>query len=78
MTEKSKICASCGMPMREAVDFPGRDREKDHCAHCARSDGSLKDFDEMLDGRFEVEQVREQSGPGYWGRTAQYVLRKKG
>ena len=47
---EEKICISCGMPMKESKDFPLEDASKDYCVYCARADGSLKSFEEALQG----------------------------
>ena len=41
-------CISCSMPMAKPEDFPGSDMTKDYCVHCARPDGSMKSYDEVL------------------------------
>jgi len=50
MTESSKLCIACGMPMREPGDFPLGDESKDYCVHCARPDGSLQSYEERAAG----------------------------
>lgn len=45
-----RFCISCGMPLRSAEDYPLRDTSKDYCRHCAREDGTLKSFEEALEG----------------------------
>ncbi len=45
-----KTCISCGMPMRGKEDYPKGDTTKNYCTYCARPDGSLKSYDEALDG----------------------------
>jgi hypothetical protein len=45
-----KTCISCGMPMQKPEEFPLGDQSKDWCVHCAREDGSLKSYDEALQG----------------------------
>ena len=45
-----KTCISCGMPMRTKEEFPLGDTSKDFCVYCARPDGSLKSYDEALNG----------------------------
>ena len=45
-----KRCISCGMPMRTKEDHPLGDTSKDYCVHCAREDGSMKSFEEVLEG----------------------------
>ena len=38
------------MPMEKAEDFAKGDTNKDYCFHCAREDGSMKSYDEALEG----------------------------
>ncbi|HOO96746.1 MAG TPA: zinc ribbon domain-containing protein [Caldisericia bacterium] len=45
-----KVCISCGMPMRNAEDFPNGDTTKDYCVYCARPDGTMKSWDEAVEG----------------------------
>jgi Putative zinc ribbon domain len=47
---ETKSCISCGMPLRAADDFPLQDVGKTYCRHCARADGSMKSYDEVLVG----------------------------
>lgn len=35
-----------------------------------------EDLSDMWKGRFDVEEIRWQDGPGYWGMSAQYLFRK--
>jgi len=41
-----KTCIACGMPMKNAEDYPGGDTSLDYCVHCARPDGSMQSYDE--------------------------------
>ena len=43
-------CISCGMPLRTRQDHAAGDESKDYCVHCARPDGSMKSYDEVLVG----------------------------
>jgi hypothetical protein len=43
-------CVSCGMPMRNREEHAASDESKDYCLHCARPDGSMKSYDEVLAG----------------------------
>ena len=43
-------CISCGMPLRSADDHPQGDTSTSYCKHCARDDGSMKSYDEVLAG----------------------------
>ena len=45
-----KKCISCGMPMRRSGDYPLGDTSREYCVHCAREDGSMKTYDEVLEG----------------------------
>ncbi len=41
-----KKCIACGMPMKNVSDFACNDVNKDYCKHCAKSDGSMQNFEE--------------------------------
>jgi uncharacterized glyoxalase superfamily protein PhnB len=43
-------CMSCGMPMVAPEDFGGGSTDNVFCAHCTTPDGSLKSYDEVLEG----------------------------
>ena len=43
-------CESCGMPMASPGDFGGGNPENKYCVHCTHADGSLKSYDEALEG----------------------------
>jgi len=45
-----KTCIACSMPMNEAKDFAKGDMTKDYCCYCAREDGSMKSYSEVLEG----------------------------
>lgn len=45
-----KSCVACSMPMARAEDFAQSDTSKDYCCHCARADGTMKSYDEVLEG----------------------------
>lgn len=45
-----KKCIACGMPMKEAADFPQGDTTKEYCVYCALPDGSMQSFEEKLEG----------------------------
>ena len=44
------ICISCGMPMLKPEDYAMGDVSKDFCLHCTTPDGSMKSYEEVLDG----------------------------
>ena len=43
-------CQSCGMPMVKPGDFGGEDSENKYCVHCCYPDGSLRSYEEALEG----------------------------
>ncbi len=43
-------CIACGMPMTSPEQHAGGDSGKDYCVHCARPDGSMKSYEEALEG----------------------------
>jgi hypothetical protein len=45
-----KTCIACSMPMEKKEDFAMSDESKDYCVYCARSDGTMKSYDETLEG----------------------------
>jgi uncharacterized glyoxalase superfamily protein PhnB len=49
-TSTAKKCLSCGMPMTKPEEFGGGNPENMFCVHCSNPDGSLKTYDEVLNG----------------------------
>jgi len=47
------------MPLRAKQDFASGDETKNYCTHCARSDGSMQSYDEVLMGMAQF-MVRTQ------------------
>lgn len=43
-------CQSCGMPMSSPESFGGGNPENKYCVHCSNPDGSLKSYDDVLNG----------------------------
>lgn len=50
VSKANKNCMSCGMPMSSLEDFGGGNPVNIYCAHCSNEDGSLKSYDEVLQG----------------------------
>ncbi|MFC1992593.1 VOC family protein [Chloroflexota bacterium] len=46
----AKSCLSCGMPMAKLEEFGGGNPSNLYCIHCSNQDGSLKSYDEVLNG----------------------------
>lgn len=55
-----KKCICCGMPMNKKNDFAMGDESKDYCVYCAKEDGSMKSFDEAVDGMAEYMSESEK------------------
>ena len=53
VSNRAKTCMSCGMPMTKPEDFGGGDMANLSCIHCSEPDGSLKTYDEVLQGMIE-------------------------
>jgi hypothetical protein len=47
------------MPLQSAEDYPNGNTELDYCVHCARPDGSMRSYDEALEGMTQF-MVRTQ------------------
>jgi len=50
VSKTAKNCMSCGMPMTKLEDFGGGNPANIYCVHCSNPDGSLKSYDEVLEG----------------------------
>ena len=55
-----KKCICCGMPMNKKNDFAMGDESKDYCVYCAKEDGSMKSFDEAVEGMAEYMSESEK------------------
>ena len=55
-----KKCICCGMPMNKKNDFAMGDESKDYCVYCAKEDGSMKSFDEAVEGLAEYMSESEK------------------
>jgi hypothetical protein len=71
-----KRCISCGMPMKTAADFPLRDESKNYCVHCARPDGTMKSYDEALEGMTAFIVHTQGLDKRVAGRTAAQLMAK--
>jgi hypothetical protein len=47
---ESRVCESCGMPMRKPEEFGGGKTDNRYCVYCCDSDGNLKSYDDMVKG----------------------------
>lgn len=64
-----KTCIACGMPMEKAEQFAKGDTSLDYCAYCAKPDGSMRNYDETLEGMTQF-MVRTQGVDEGVARTA--------
>ena len=55
-----KKCICCGIPMNKKNDFAMGDESKDYCVYCAKEDGSMKSFDEAVEGMAEYMSESEK------------------
>lgn len=54
-----RSCGSCGFPMRVSGDFAGGDLNAPFCSTCAKADGELRPFEEVVQANAEYF-VKEQ------------------
>ncbi|UCG91650.1 MAG: TetR family transcriptional regulator [candidate division WOR-3 bacterium] len=76
LLEEKKLCQSCGMIFHSAEDFPMGDMSKIYCKYCAREDGTIRPFNEVLNTMitfFEKTQVLNRKAAQ---QTARAVLAK--
>jgi hypothetical protein len=48
--KKCDSCTSCGMPLQKPSDHALADEMIPYCSHCTKSDGTLKSYEEVLEG----------------------------
>jgi len=67
-------CISCGMPLRTTQDHAAGDPSKNYCLHCARPDGSMKSYDEVLVGNAAFLTRTQGLDPHVARETAKTML----
>lgn len=50
VSQASKTCLSCGMPLAKPEDFGGGNPENLYCVHCSYPNGNLKSYGEVFAG----------------------------
>ncbi|MDR0850628.1 MAG: zinc ribbon domain-containing protein [Christensenellaceae bacterium] len=45
-----KKCIACGMPLNGPDDYALGDTKKNYCKYCSRKDGTMKSYEETLEG----------------------------
>jgi len=60
-----KTCIACGMPMTKVEHYPAGNTSKNYCVHCAKPDGSMRTYDEALEGmtRFMIRSQGMEEAP---------------
>jgi len=53
MIKKCTSCSSCGMPFQKAEDHALGREDMPYCAYCTKEDGTLKTYEEVLEGFME-------------------------
>lgn len=71
-----KICIACGMPLREKDDYPGGDTSKEYCRYCARPDGTMRSYDEALEGMSAFMVKTQGLDPAAARETVRSILAK--
>ena len=72
--EGTTKCRSCGMPMMSTVDFGGGKEENLYCVHCCHPDGSLKTYEEVLDGMITYMMTNQKLDRDAAGKAAREYL----
>jgi hypothetical protein len=62
------------MPLRTPEDHAASDPERDYCKHCARADGTLKSYDEALEGMSGFLQKTQGLDPSVAQDTARAMM----
>jgi uncharacterized glyoxalase superfamily protein PhnB len=60
VSKAAKACMSCGMPMTKRGDFGGGNPENLYCVYCSNPDGSLKSYEEVLEGMVKFMIVSQK------------------
>lgn len=53
MDTRCPTCNSCGMPLEKPEDFGSHQGGETHCVYCVNTDGTLKSYEEVLQGTVE-------------------------
>ena len=69
-------CLSCGMPMTSPGDSGGGNPENKYCVHCCNPDGSLKSYDEVLNGMANFMMQSRNMDKATAGSAAREYLSK--
>ena len=62
------------MPLRTPDDHAASDQSRNYCRHCARTDGSMKDYNEVLAGMTQFLIHTQGLDPGVAEATAKQTM----
>jgi len=74
VSKTAKNCMSCGMPMTKLEDFGGGNPANIYCVHCSNPDGSLKSYDEVLEGMVNFMMMSQNMDREAAGREAKEYM----
>ncbi len=75
-SKTTKNCMSCGMPMVKPEDFGGGNPANIYCVHCSNPDGSLKSYDEVLQGMISFMMTSQNMDSETAGKAAKEYMAK--
>ncbi|MBS0630191.1 MAG: AraC family transcriptional regulator [Verrucomicrobia bacterium] len=74
---KCHSCSSCGMPLQNPSDHALADETIPYCSHCTNKDGSLKSYEEVLEGTKGYFIDYQGLDPQAAQKMAENVLKKQ-
>jgi len=69
-------CMSCGMPMTKPEEFGGGNAANVYCVYCSNPDGSLKSYDEVLQGMATFMVTSQNMDQETAGKAAKEYMAK--
>lgn len=75
--KKCEACTSCGMPFKSSADHALANEEIPYCSHCTREDGTLKSYEDVLEGTTDYFIRSQGLDPKAATRMAETLLKKQ-
>lgn len=75
--KKCEACTSCGMPFNGPSDHALKNVSIPYCTHCTREDGTLKSYEEVLEGTKGYFIHSQGLDPQAAYRMAETLLKKQ-
>ncbi len=75
--KKCESCTSCGMPFHNASDHALNNENIPYCSSCTNVDGTLKSFEEVLEGTKGYFISAQGIDPDAAHRMAETLLKKQ-